>query len=277
MSFRRFTALALRVCLALPALAGLPLGAAADFPPITDAERAITSVKGEPNAPVVVLFKKGEFLMMGYGTNTGYHASTLRVQVRKKILTEEGKSNGEIVIGHSDSYRLQNFKGRTVLPDGQVVPIAADAKFVRKTSRSQRTFATAVAFPSVQVGAILDYQYDLRFDSIFLLEPWYFSEEVPVLSSEIVFKLPTDVRAQAWSRSTGQSRIQMSEAEASSQGYSAKAWAENLPSVPDDPYGPPFEDLAAQALLLPSVIHNGYVHEPLMENCPASTISGFRT
>ena len=270
MSFRRFTALALRVCLALPALAGLPLGAAADFPPITDAERAITSVKGEPNAPVVVIFKKGEFLMMGYGSNTGYQASTLRVQVRKKILTEEGKSNGEIVIGHSDSYRLQNFKGRTVLPDGQVVPIAADAKFVRKTSRSQRTFATAVAFPSVQVGAILDYQYDLRFDSIFLLEPWYFSEEVPVLSSEIVFKLPIDVRAQAWSRSTGQSRIQMSEAEASSQGYSAKAWAENLPSVPDDPYGPPFEDLAAQALLLPSVIHNGYIHEPLMENWPAT-------
>lgn len=61
----RFTAFLFRLCLFLPVLAGWPLEAA-DFPPITEAERAVTSVPGEPNAPAVVLFKKGEFLIPHY-------------------------------------------------------------------------------------------------------------------------------------------------------------------------------------------------------------------
>src|SRR3954463_2519822 len=87
---------------------------AADFPPITDEERALTSVPEAPNAPAVVLFKKGEFLMAGYGRFNDSLASHLQVQARVKILTEAGKSNGELAIGHSSSFRLQNFSGRTV-------------------------------------------------------------------------------------------------------------------------------------------------------------------
>ena len=65
---------ALLACLIL-ALLGVRGAAAADFPPITDAERALTSVPGEPNAPAVVLFKKGEFLMAGYGLRSGLSSS----------------------------------------------------------------------------------------------------------------------------------------------------------------------------------------------------------
>ena len=82
-------------CLLLPLLAARP-AAAQDFPPVTDEERAITSVPGEPNAPAVVLFKKGEFLMAGYGRFIGSLSSHLRIQARVKILTEAGKSNGEL-------------------------------------------------------------------------------------------------------------------------------------------------------------------------------------
>ena len=94
------------------------------------------------------------------------------------------------------------------LPDGRVVPVAADARFVRKTSRSLKTFTTAVAFPAVQVGAILEYEYELWFDSIFFLEPWYFAEEIPVRYSEITFKTPLTVAAQAWSRGPARVKIQ---------------------------------------------------------------------
>ena len=171
------------------------------FPPITDEERAVTSVPGEPNAPAVVLFKKGEFLMVGHGLVTGSLSSHLRVQTRVKILTEAGKSNGEMVISHSDSTKLESFSGRTVLPDGRVLPVPADAKFIRKTSVSRKTFVTAVAFPGVEVGAILDYQYELVFNSPFVLEPWYFSEDVPVRRSEIVFKAGSGWKMRPWSRS----------------------------------------------------------------------------
>lgn len=224
---------------------------AADFPPITDEERAVTSVPGEPNAPAVVLFKKGEFVMMGHGLVTGSLASHLRVHTRVKILTEAGKSNGEFSIGHSDFTKLASFEGRTVLPDGRVLPVPADARFVRKTSVSQKTFVTAVAFPSVEVGAILDYQYELVFQSPFLLDPWYFSEDVPVRRSEIVFKGGSGWKMRSWKRSPFGVKIEQ-EQEMTSRGEVVRAWAENLPAVPDDPYGPPYTDLATQMMLLPA-------------------------
>lgn len=251
------------------AVAGLtgPARALDALPPLTDAEKALTAVPGEPNAPAVVLIKRGEFLMAGYGQRTASLSSSLHIQVRLKILTDEGKSNGEVAIGHSDYQRLHGFHGRTILPDGRIVPVAADAKFVRKTSRSLKTFTTAVAFPAVQVGAILEYEYELWFDSIFFLEPWYFAEEVPVRYSEITFKTPLTVAAQAWSRGPARVKVQR-QTDRTSNGYITKAWAENIPAVPDDAYGPPYQDLAAQMLMLPTSYTTEYTRDALMESWP---------
>jgi hypothetical protein len=255
------------ILLAALALLGATPAAAADFPPITEEEKALTSVPGEPNAPAVVLFKKGEFLMAGYGLPKGNLASVLHVQVRIKILTDEGRSNGEVAIAHSGEERLHAFQGRTVLPDGRILPVPADAKFVRKTSRSLKTYTTAVAFPSVQAGAILDYGYDLVFESPYTLEPWYFSEEIPVRYSEVIFRTAPDLQAQAWSRGPQRVKIQK-QSDHSSKGFTTRAWAENIPSVPDDPYGPPFKDLAAQMLLLPTGFADRDYHFPLWESWP---------
>src|SRR5436305_6299524 len=135
------TAILATLILALLASRGAA-AADADFPPVTDEERALTSVPGEPNAPAVVLFKKGEFLMAGYGRFVGSLASHLRVQGRVKILTEAGKSNGEIVIDHSRDVRLRSFSGRTVLPDGRIVAVPADARFERRTSLASQSSGT---------------------------------------------------------------------------------------------------------------------------------------
>jgi hypothetical protein len=249
-------------CLLLPLLAAR-LAAAADFPPVTDEERALTSVPGEPNAPAVVLFKKGEFLMAGYGLLKESPSSLLRVQVRVKILTEAGKSKGEVVIAHSGARRLHGFRGRTVLPDGRIVPVPADVQFVDRTSQTHKTFTTAVVFPAVQVGAILDYEYELGFDSIFRLEPWYFSDALPVRYSEVVFKAPSNLAMQAWSRALAGVQVKR---DLTASGFTTRAWVENLPSVPEDPYGPPFNDLAAQMLLLPTARDTAYAHEPLFNS-----------
>jgi hypothetical protein len=239
---------------------------AADFPPITDEERALTAVPGEPNAPAVVLYKKGELLMMGYGRETGSLASHLRIEARVKILTEAGKSNGEIIIAHSDSTKLASFEGRTVLPDGRILPVPADARFVRKTSLSRKSFATAVAFPSVEIGAILDYRYELAFESPFLLDPWYFSEELPVRHSEIVFKTASGWQMRPWSRAPFGAKIGQ-DRQSTPQGEVLRAWADNLPAVPDDPYGPPYADLATQMMLLPTVRNLGpYGPQPLLDS-----------
>ncbi|HBL25984.1 MAG TPA: hypothetical protein DD490_04025, partial [Acidobacteria bacterium] len=251
--------------LLLASLLTLGLGGAVravEFPPVTDAERALTAVPGEPNAPAVVLFKKSEFLMMGYGTQ-GQISSSFLVEVRTKILTEEGKNLGEVSIAHSDFVRLQGFQGRTVLPDGRVLPLPDDAKFERKVSTRQKRSVTSVAFPGVTVGAILDYRYELRFDSMYFLEPWYFSDELPVLHSEVTFKIPAEVRAKAWSSDPYKVGLH-TESRQTTLGTEVRVWADNLPSVPDEPYGVPFVDLATQMMLLPTVYQTAYEHTELM-------------
>jgi hypothetical protein len=235
---------------------------AADFPPITDQERAVTSVPGEPNAPAVVLFKKGEFLMWGYSYKDG---SVLKVQTRLKILTEEGRKSSEITIAHGSYGKLQNFAARTVLPDGRIIPVSADAKFVRKASHASRMSVTAVAFPSVEVGAILDYQYELLVDSDSSIG--YLSEDVPVRYAEVVFRTPPGVRFHLWKRSPFGVKIE-TEQRNTSRGFEVRAWASNLPSVPDDPYGPPYRDLATQVILLPVSITGGNIHHSLHESWP---------
>lgn len=241
------------LCLALALLAARVAAAEEPppaFPPITDEERALTSVPGEPNAPAVVLLKKGEFVMAGHGRFVGSVASHLRVWERVKILTEAGKSNGELAVLHGRSLRLQSFSGRTVLPDGRVLPVPADATFVRRTSKSSKTYVTAVAFPAVQVGAILDYQYEVTFSSPYLLDPWYLSEELPVRHAEVVFKMTQGWTFKVWSRSPLGVKLEQERRE-TPDGFELRAWAEGLPPVLEVPYGPPYADLATQVLLLP--------------------------
>lgn len=236
------------------------------FPALSESERTLTAVPGAPNASAVVLSKKSEFLMLGYAG--GGISSHLLVQVRVKILTDEGtKSWGEVAIPHSDFSRLQGFSGRTVLPDGTAVPVPADAKFQRKLSQTRKTFMTSVAFPSVQKGAILDYRYELLFDSIYFLDPWYFAEEVPVLHSEIVYKIPREIRAQQWSRDPFRVGLQK-ETKQSTRGVELRVWADNVPAVQIDPYGLPFSDLTLQMMVVPSFLDDSIQHTKLLDSWP---------
>jgi hypothetical protein len=246
----------------------LALPAAADsFPPISEEDRTLTSMPGEPNAPAVVLFKKSEFLMMGYG-NQGQVSSRLLVQERRKILTEQGKELSEVTVAHSDEVRLSGFRGRTVLPDGRILPLGDEARFQRKVSKRQNRSVTSVAFPGVVAGAILDYEYELHFDSFFYLEPWYLSDELPVRHAEIVFKIPREVRAQAWSRDPFKAGIH-TENRITRTGTEIRVWADNLPSVPDEPFGPPFADLATLMMMIPTAYDNGVAHVELLESWPS--------
>lgn len=243
-------------------VAGGPL-CSADFPPVTDQERALAAVAGEPNAPAVILFKNAEVeLTFRYGRQNVV-SSSLRVRERTKILTGEGKSRGEVTVAHSRRVRLQGFHGRTVLPDGRILPLPADAKFERKISARQKRSVTSVVFPGVEVGAILDYEYALVFDSYFL-DPWYFSDELPVLFSEVTFKLPLHVQAKAWSRDPLQAGLH-NESKKTSDGTELRVWAENLPSIPDEPYGLPFADLATRMMLLPVSYRIGASSRPILE------------
>ncbi|HEY0782732.1 MAG TPA: DUF3857 and transglutaminase domain-containing protein, partial [Thermoanaerobaculia bacterium] len=242
--------------------------AAAGFPDITAEERNLTSVPGEPNAPAVVLFRNAEFRMLdSLGADSG--TSTFAVRVRRKILTEQGKSYGEVTIHHSRLVRLLNLTGRTVLPDGRVLPLPDNAIFKRRTSQSAHLYETSIAFPAVAVGAILDYQYEVKIDSVYHLEPWYFQEDVPTLYSEIVYQIPDLISANGWMRDPMRTGIQQ-ERKKTLQGTKVKVWGKNLPAVPVEPDSLPFADLAARFMLVPTAVGTSVETIDLLKSWPST-------
>ena len=249
------------------ALAAGTAASAAAFPPITDQERALTAVPDQPAAPAVVLFRSGELRMMDPSRQEV--SSLLVVRVRLKILTEAGKEKGNVQIAHSGVMRLQDFEGRTVLPDGTVVPVPRDATFRRTASRARRFYVTSVAFPSVRVGAILDYQYSVRWDSIFFLEPWFFQDHVPVLHSEIAYEVPKSLQVSIWQSDPLHAGIK-SETAKSVLGTRVRAWADHLAPVPEEVHSLPFADMAAQLMMVPTAYSTSYALERLFESWPAT-------
>ena len=231
---------------------------AAEFPEITPADREVTSVPGQPNASAVVLVKKGKFSVSGIVVRKPL--LNYSVQVRRKILAEEGKKYGEISIVHGTFSKLHRFQGRTVLADGRVIPLPKDATFKRRASKSKNIFVTSVAFPAVEVGAILDYSYELHLQSASFIEPWYFQEEIPTLASEILYKIPRTLEVNSRIQDPMRTGISK-EVKKTYEGWEILGQGKNLSAMPSEPYGPPPNDVAAYLMILPSATKNFLVND----------------
>ena len=210
----------------------------------------------------MVLFEKAELRFMKYPQEV---SSYLKVRTRLKILKEEGKKYGEVAIPHSSFRRLTEFEGRTVLPDGRELPVAEDAVFRERRSRARKTFVTKAAFPAVEVGAILDYAYTLRWDSISYLAPWYFNNRIPTLLSEITYIKPGNMSLQPWAVRTGRPDF-MHEEKNHPLGVRLRVWMEDLPDVPDEPHSFPFADLASRFMLVPKEVRASGTRWPVLDS-----------
>lgn len=249
------------VLLALLALSFAPPALAA-LAPITEQERALTAVEGQPGAPAVVLFERAVVKLMDYPRQV---SSSLEVERRIKILTEDGKRFAEIEIAHGEVQRLSGLEARTVLADGRAVPVPDDAIFLEVRSSSRSAYVTKVAFPAVEVGAIVDYRYTLKWDSIYYLESWSFHNAIPTLLSEIVYHKPAGMAIEPWGRETGGGKLNV-ETSRAAFGAQIRAWMENLPALPDEPASFPAVDLASRFMAVPKEVADGVERWPLLES-----------
>ncbi len=217
------------------------------FPAISDEERALTEVPGHPGAAAVVLFKRAE-LRLRDPAREG--SSTLEVTVRIKILTADGRRWGEVVVAHSASLRLQGFEGRTVLPDGRVVALGDDAVFVEQRSRLRQRYVTKAAFPALRPGAIIDYRFTLRWDSLYFLEPWWFHHPIPTRLAEITYYEPAGMRVEHRGREPADQHFRILR-EHTVAGRRVRLRLEDLPAVAEEPFSVPFADLASYVVVVP--------------------------
>ena len=86
---------------------------------------------------------------------------TQKEYVRIKIFTDEGKEYGNVEVPPFDrEFKIGNVQGRTIHPDGSIVPFSGQVfeKVVERT-RKTRFLTKSFSMPDVTTGSIIEYRY----------------------------------------------------------------------------------------------------------------------
>ena len=144
------------LCVCLLAFVPDLLGQAADaWPAVTKEDLALTENPADPGSAAMILDRQV------------FTDDEKRLQTeffRIKVFTEAGRSYADIEIPYVvKNTSVENIRGRTVHPDGTVIPFAG-VVFDKVVVKYKRFAYNAKAFtlPGVQVGSIIEYSYEVH-------------------------------------------------------------------------------------------------------------------
>lgn len=148
-----------------------------------------------PDADAMVLDKsiEGEI----YFTRDGWELLDVH-SIRIKIFSEAGKAQGTFPIIAQEGHKVKNIKARTISPDGKVTKVKKSQIIKKKTyggiENDQRYIVYQIAFPAVEVGAILELNFDSYTDNVYLMSPYYLDvRNIPTETSTITFSIPSNI------------------------------------------------------------------------------------
>jgi len=115
---------------------------------------------------------------------------------RIKVLQEKGKELATVSLPYLKGNRkITDIKGRTIHADGTIIPLTVKPedlmsfKTVDNHGDHYQVNRTVFTLPSVEVGSILEYRYELRYDENFFSSPtWEIQRPYFVHKAHYVFK-----------------------------------------------------------------------------------------
>jgi hypothetical protein len=171
--------------------AAAPLAAFGQFQAPTAEELKMTSDPKAPGADAVYLYLE---------ETEDDDKSFRTLYVRIKVLTEKGKELATVQIGHQQNvatsknisvghFEVAAISARTIHPDGTVIPLAAGqaADLMSVKSGANQVNTMTFNLPSVEVGSILEYRYQLRYDRFFYPPHWQIQQPYFVHKAHYVF------------------------------------------------------------------------------------------
>ena len=257
---RRCTVLPL--VLAIPALCSSAHLALADkWTQPTPEELSMTTQPEVPGAPAV-------YLMREEVTEDKLHMYS--VYVRLKVLNERGKEFANVELrypsGHGTQMSMGEIAGRTIEPDGTVVPFTGKPyeKLIEK-DRDHKYMAKVFTMPDVRVGSILEYRYVARWDDHYFIAPnWYVQSEFFTRKAHYIWKptseqlLTNDERGQltagiSWTpvlpSGTEVKLTQMPQQNAFDPGQRIfELTMQNIPPTPEEEHMPPIGSFTYRVL-----------------------------
>jgi len=158
-----------------------------EWKPVTQEELKMTSLPEAPGAPAVILYRE-----VNRDDGRTPHEDNY---VRVKVLTEEGRKYANVEIPFfKESGNVHNVKGRSMRPDGSVVPF--DGRVVDQTivkAKGVKYLAKTFTLPDVQVGSVIEYHYTIDFNEGYVYDSrWVLSEELFTRTAKFSLKANPD-------------------------------------------------------------------------------------
>ena len=172
--------------LAASLLATLPASLAAKpakWDPVDPAWLAITAPSVEKDAPAEVLEWR---VRIQDNTGPGATATNVDHYLRIKIFDERAiDSQAKVDLTWSKAKMIERIAGRTIQPDGTIIPLAEDAIFDRIIAKAGRAKISVKSFalPAVRPGSIIEYQWrDAWSNHVTLYQRLELARDIPVRS-----------------------------------------------------------------------------------------------
>ena len=240
--------------------------AAVGWDPVSDAEKAMKASPLDPGAGAVVLFKRGQIDVierssLDWSTRT-------QIYVRIKVFNDAGRDAGTVSIDTTKFVRVTKIEGRTILPSGETIPLDSSKVFRGKAYTEGKNFAileSSFTFPSVQPGAIIEYQIEENEDWLYP-DPWIFdTRAIGTLQSSLQVTIGPRLSMAQFPLETNANKISFSQTN-SVKGSLYDFSVSNLRPITSEPYALPYRDLATMIIFTPRQLgFNGDVY-PLITN-----------
>ena len=149
---------ALSLCL------GSPLLSRAQFQEPTKEELSMTADPKAPGAAAVYLYREETA-----DDALHFHSYYSRI----KVLSEKGKELATVHIPYEHgNFKITDIKGRTIHADGTVIPLTTKpSDLVDVKTKGFQVNTMVFTLPSVEVGSILEYRLQLRYDDNWVSSP----------------------------------------------------------------------------------------------------------
>lgn len=212
------------------------------FGKVSDEELQMTSIPEDPEADAVWLFEKGELEII---LDNNLYKLKLKQRGRLKILTEEGKESADFKIPYWHEDRIVSLKAQAILPGGKKIKLDNKDVFDEEI---KNTKYKVFAVPGVEVGAIVEYEFEKISDYLVFLEPWYFqNSDYTRISQYSVFPLP-GFSYNVFFRNTVDIEPEVQDVLVPGQTVKLKKYIwtmTNLPPIRNEPYMKTLEDYRA--------------------------------
>jgi hypothetical protein len=142
----------------------LPAALYGQFQPPTEEELKMTAEPKAPGAAAIYLYRE-EIA----DDNLHFHSFYTRI----KVLTEKGKELATVSVPYpKGTFSVTDVKARTIHSDGTVIPLdIKPADLVERKGTGFQINKMVFTLPSVEVGSILEYRWQLRYGDTELSSP----------------------------------------------------------------------------------------------------------